>query len=158
MTTKKKRMALLVLVVVTGAIFLIADAVMLLTVMQPLFAQHLGDTLHEGIRPLPVALFYVIYGWRGLVRGLDGDARLAPLDGGRRRGLGRDTHCGLGVGRSRGRPSNRLKKPLPFSVVVAAWATSETLPAVCEYSARDAVSDLHSFLLGPLSWEQFRQV
>jgi uncharacterized membrane protein len=54
-------MSLLVLVLVTGVIFLIADAVMLSTVMQPLFAQHLGDTLREGIRPLPAVLFYLIY-------------------------------------------------------------------------------------------------
>ena len=54
-------MSLLVLVLVTGVIFLIADAIMLSTVMQPLFAQHLGDTLREGIRPLPAVLFYLIY-------------------------------------------------------------------------------------------------
>jgi uncharacterized membrane protein len=54
-------MSLLVLVVVTGVIFLIADAVMLSTVMQPLFAQHLGETLRDGIRPLPAVLFYLIY-------------------------------------------------------------------------------------------------
>lgn len=54
-------MSLLVLVLVTGVIFLIADAIMLSTVMKPLFAQHLGDTLREGIRPLPAVLFYLIY-------------------------------------------------------------------------------------------------
>lgn len=54
-------MSLLVLVLVSGVIFLIADAIMLSTVMQPLFAQHLGDTLREGIRPLPAVLFYLIY-------------------------------------------------------------------------------------------------
>lgn len=54
-------MSLLVLVVVTGVIFLIADAVMLSTMIKPIFAQHLGETLREGIRPLPAALFYVIY-------------------------------------------------------------------------------------------------
>ncbi|GAW36175.1 hypothetical protein RA2_03244 [Roseovarius sp. A-2] len=54
-------MSLLVLVLVTGAIFLVADAIMLSTVMQPLFAQHLGETLRPGIRPLPAVLFYLIY-------------------------------------------------------------------------------------------------
>ena len=54
-------MALLVLILVTGAIFLVADAVMLSTIMKPLFAQHLGDTLLDGIRPVPAVLFYVIY-------------------------------------------------------------------------------------------------
>ncbi|KNX39922.1 hypothetical protein ROTO_35440 [Roseovarius tolerans] len=54
-------MSLLVLVLVTGVIFLIADAIMLSTVMKPLFAQHLGETLREGIRPLPAVLFYLIY-------------------------------------------------------------------------------------------------
>lgn len=54
-------MSLLVLVLVTGAIFLVADAIMLSTVMQPLFAQHLGETLRQGIRPLPAVLFYLIY-------------------------------------------------------------------------------------------------
>ncbi|SEN69733.1 Uncharacterized membrane protein [Roseovarius tolerans] len=73
-------MSLLVLVLVTGVIFLIADAVMLSTVMQPLFAQHLGDTLREGIRPLPAVLFYLIYmvgvvwfaGWPALRDGTPG--------------------------------------------------------------------------------------
>ncbi|MEQ8903452.1 MAG: DUF2177 family protein [Roseovarius sp.] len=54
-------MALIVLVLVTGVIFLIADAIMLSTVMQPLFAQHLGETLRDDIRPLPAVLFYLIY-------------------------------------------------------------------------------------------------
>ncbi|MCA1777728.1 MAG: DUF2177 family protein, partial [Loktanella sp.] len=52
-------MSLLVLVIVTGVIFLIADAVMLSTVMKPLFSRHLGETLLDGIRPLPAVLFYV---------------------------------------------------------------------------------------------------
>ena len=54
-------MSLLVMIVVTGLIFLIADAVMLSNVIQPIFARHLGDTLREGIRPVPAALFYMIY-------------------------------------------------------------------------------------------------
>ena len=54
-------MALLVLIIATGAIFLIADAVMLSTVIKPIFEQHLGDTLLDGIRPLPALLFYITY-------------------------------------------------------------------------------------------------
>jgi uncharacterized membrane protein len=79
-------MSLLVLVVVTGVIFLIADAVMLSTIIKPIFAQHLGETLREGIRPLPAALFYVIYmagvvwfaGWPAL---RDGTPATALLNG-----------------------------------------------------------------------------
>jgi len=71
-------MSLIALVVVTGAIFLIADAVMLSTVIKPIFTQHLDDALLEGIRPLPAALFYVIYmagviwfaGWPALRDGM----------------------------------------------------------------------------------------
>lgn len=54
-------MSLLVLVVVTGLIFLVADAIMLPTVIKPLFERHLGDTLLGGIRPLPAVLFYFVY-------------------------------------------------------------------------------------------------
>jgi len=79
-------MSLTVLVLVTGAIFLIADAVMLSNVLQPLFAQHLGETLRDGIRPVPAALFYVTYmagviwfaGWPAL---RDGTPAMALLNG-----------------------------------------------------------------------------
>jgi len=54
-------MSLLVLVLVTGLIFLIADAVMLPKVVKPLFERHLGDTILERPRPLPAVLFYVLY-------------------------------------------------------------------------------------------------
>ena len=54
-------MSILVLVVVTGLIFLIADAIMLPTVIKPMFERHLGDTLLSGIRPLPAILFYFLY-------------------------------------------------------------------------------------------------
>ncbi|WP_104017969.1 DUF2177 family protein [Roseovarius nitratireducens] len=54
-------MSLLALVVVTGLIFLVADAVMLSKVIRPIFAQHLAETLREGIRLLPAALFYLVY-------------------------------------------------------------------------------------------------
>jgi uncharacterized membrane protein len=54
-------MSILVLVVATGLIFLIADAIMLPTVIKPLFERHIGDSLLGGIRPLPAILFYVLY-------------------------------------------------------------------------------------------------
>ena len=70
-------MSLLVLIVVTGLIFLIADAVMLPRVVKPLFERHLGDTLLDSVRRLPAALFYVLYlagmiwfaGWPALQQG-----------------------------------------------------------------------------------------
>ena len=79
-------MSLVVLVLVTGAIFLIADALMLSNVLQPLFAQHLGETLRDGIRPGPAVLFYVTYmagviwfaGWPAL---RDGTPTMALVNG-----------------------------------------------------------------------------
>ena len=54
-------MGLVVLYLATAAIFLVADAVMLRLVIQPLFARHLGPDLRERIRLLPAALFYLAY-------------------------------------------------------------------------------------------------
>ncbi len=54
-------MSLLVLVLVTGLIFLIADAVMLPKVIKPLFERHLGDAILDSPRVLPAALFYLLY-------------------------------------------------------------------------------------------------
>lgn len=54
-------MDLIFLVVVTGVIFLIGDAVMLSNVIKPIIAQHLGDTLLGEICPLPATMLYVIY-------------------------------------------------------------------------------------------------
>jgi len=54
-------MQILVLTLVTGLIFLIADALMLSTVMQPLFQRHLGEGLLGGIRLPAAILFYLIY-------------------------------------------------------------------------------------------------
>ena len=54
-------MSLLVLILVTGVIFLIADAVMLPTVIKPLFEGHLGDAVLSSVRVLPAALFYFLY-------------------------------------------------------------------------------------------------
>lgn len=54
-------MSLVVLILVTGVIFLVLDAVMLSTVIRPLFERHLGDALLDGLRPVPAALFYLLY-------------------------------------------------------------------------------------------------
>lgn len=54
-------MSLLVLILVTGLIFLIADAVMLPNVVKPLFEQHLGDAILDTPRILPAVLFYLLY-------------------------------------------------------------------------------------------------
>ena len=70
-------MSLFVLVLVVTLIFLVADAVMLPNVIKPLFARHLGAALLERPRPLPAALFYVLYlfgmiwfaGWPALQSG-----------------------------------------------------------------------------------------
>ncbi len=77
-------MSLLVLVLVTGLIFLIADAVMLPRVIKPLFERHLGDAILESPRPLPAVLFYALYmagviwfaGWPALQAGAPGVALL----------------------------------------------------------------------------------
>jgi uncharacterized membrane protein len=54
-------MSLLVLVLVTGAVFLAADAIMLPRVVKPLFERHLGDAILRRPRPVPAALFYLLY-------------------------------------------------------------------------------------------------
>jgi uncharacterized membrane protein len=79
-------MSLLVLILATGLIFLIADAVMLTAVIKPLFERHIGESLLGGIRPLPAALFYLLYmggviwfaGWPAL---RDGTPHTALLNG-----------------------------------------------------------------------------
>ncbi len=79
-------MSLLVLILVTGLIFLIADALMLPNVIKPLFEQHLGDAMLDDIRVVPATLFYVIYmagviwfaGWPAL---RDGAPSTALLNG-----------------------------------------------------------------------------
>ena len=54
-------MSYLVLFLATSAIFLVADAIMLKSVIQPLFKQHLGDQLYDGgFRMLPALLFYFV--------------------------------------------------------------------------------------------------
>ena len=54
-------MSLIVLVLVTGAIFLAADAVMLPKVVKPLFERHLGNAILRSPRLAPAVLFYVLY-------------------------------------------------------------------------------------------------
>ena len=55
-------MTFVILFVTTSIIFLVADALMLRTVLQPVFARHLGDILYEGgFRLLPAVLFYLTY-------------------------------------------------------------------------------------------------
>ena len=79
-------MSLLVLILATGLIFLIADAVMLTAVIKPLFERHIGESLLGGIRPVPAALFYLLYmggviwfaGWPAL---RDGTPHTALLNG-----------------------------------------------------------------------------
>lgn len=71
-------MSLIILFAATSVIFLVADAIMLRSVLQPLFARHLGDALYPGgFRLLPAFLFYVTYmagvlyfaGWPALKAG-----------------------------------------------------------------------------------------
>ena len=54
-------MSLLVLILVTGVIFLIADAVMLPNVVKPLFERHMGDAILATPRILPAVLFYLLF-------------------------------------------------------------------------------------------------
>ena len=54
-------MQILTLYATTAAIFLILDAIMLNTVMAPLFRQHLGDAILETPRLVPAAVFYLFY-------------------------------------------------------------------------------------------------
>ena len=79
-------MSLIVLIFVTGLIFLVADAVMLPNVVKPLFERHLGDAILGSPRILPAALFYVLYlagiiwfaGWPAL---RDGAPSMALVNG-----------------------------------------------------------------------------
>ena len=78
-------MSLVILFVATSLIFLIADAVMLRSVIQPVFARHLGDGLYDGgFRLAPAVLFYFTYmfgvlyfaGWPALRDGVPVQALL----------------------------------------------------------------------------------
>ncbi|WP_099826336.1 DUF2177 family protein [Oceaniglobus indicus] len=54
-------MQIAVLYIVTSAVFLAADAVMLRTVMKPLFVKHLGDAVLESPRLGAAVVFYLFY-------------------------------------------------------------------------------------------------
>lgn len=54
-------MQTLILYLATAAVFLGLDAIMLKTVMRPLFASHIGDMLAQELRLVPAALFYLAY-------------------------------------------------------------------------------------------------
>lgn len=79
-------MSLLILVFITGLIFLLADAVMLPKVIKPMFERHLRNTMLDSPRVLPAVLFYILYlggmvwfaGWPALSVG---DPAMALLNG-----------------------------------------------------------------------------
>ncbi|WP_108482677.1 DUF2177 family protein [Oceaniglobus ichthyenteri] len=52
---------IIVAYIVTAAVFLIADAIMLTNFMKPLFVKHLGDAVLESPRFGPAAVFYLFY-------------------------------------------------------------------------------------------------
>ena len=55
-------MVYVIFFVAASIIFLVADAIMLRSVVQPLFARHLGDQLYEGgFRMVPAILFYLTF-------------------------------------------------------------------------------------------------
>ena len=54
-------MQIVILYLFTATIFLCVDALMLKTVLKPLFEQHIGDWLLEDIRMQPAVLFYLFY-------------------------------------------------------------------------------------------------
>ena len=54
-------MQIVILYLTTAAVFLVFDAVMLKTVMNPLFKEHIGDWLLNDIRLLPAIVFYLFY-------------------------------------------------------------------------------------------------
>ncbi len=54
-------MQIVILYLTTAALFLVFDAVMLKTVMNPLFKEHVGDWLLNDIRLLPAIVFYLFY-------------------------------------------------------------------------------------------------
>ncbi len=78
-------MSIVILTLVTGAIFLLADAVMLSTFMGPLFRQHLGDGLLDGLRLPAVVGFYFVYlfgmVWFAGLPGLRDGVGVAALNG-----------------------------------------------------------------------------
>jgi len=78
-------MSVVILTLATGIIFLAADALMLSKFMGPLFRQHLGDGLIDGLR-LPAAIgFYLVYlfgmVWFAGLPGLRDGVGVAALNG-----------------------------------------------------------------------------
>jgi uncharacterized membrane protein len=74
---------LLLLYLVTAGVFLILDAIMLSSVMKPLFETHIGDLMADELRLGPAALFYLVYVagvlWFVSVPALRADAPLTAL-------------------------------------------------------------------------------
>lgn len=54
-------MQVMVLLAVQGLCFAVLDAVMLSRVMQPLFRQHIGPLMLDGLRIGPAVAFYALY-------------------------------------------------------------------------------------------------
>ncbi|MBW3097954.1 DUF2177 family protein [Pseudohoeflea coraliihabitans] len=54
-------MQIVVLYLITATVFLLLDAVMLKTLMKPLFERHIGDWLLDDIRLGPATVFYLFY-------------------------------------------------------------------------------------------------
>ncbi|MGB3281236.1 MAG: DUF2177 family protein [Pseudorhodobacter sp.] len=54
-------MQIVALYLITATVFLLLDAVMLKTVIKPLFEQHIGGWLLDEIRLRPAILFYMFY-------------------------------------------------------------------------------------------------
>jgi uncharacterized membrane protein len=78
--------SLVILFAVTALVFLLGDAVMLPTVLRPLFQQHLGAQLLDGIRLAPAVLFYLSYAgglvyFAGMPALRDGSALTALTNG-----------------------------------------------------------------------------
>lgn len=54
-------MQIVILYLVTAAVFLVVDAIMLSLVMTPLFTRHIGHLMMDPIRYAPVVVFYLFY-------------------------------------------------------------------------------------------------
>ncbi len=78
-------MSVIILTLSTGVIFLVADAVMLSKFMGPLFRQHLGEGLLDGIRLTAAIGFYLVYlfgmVWFAALPGLRDGVGVAALNG-----------------------------------------------------------------------------
>ena len=54
-------MQIVILYLTTATVFLVADAIMLKTVMKPLFVKHLGDAVLDSPRMGAAVVFYMFY-------------------------------------------------------------------------------------------------